>query len=448
MPTAIGILFFVASIYCFFKKDDQLFALLIFSALFQASSVIALVDKGVEPYYLVGSMFVLQIIYRRLLTTSPWRTFKGEKWMILFATLAIVSAFTLPFVFAGIPVYEQHVGIDDGFFIRPPLAFRNANLTHSLSLLLGVLVVIGAAQCVRGRIFSRNAYMFTFYFLVAIIAVQFLCSITGIPFPYEALQNHAGRSMQIVDPTDFASRYAGTFTESSGVGAVLIWFTVGFLAERLKFGRSLIPALMGLSALLLARSSAALAAITVVIVLLSFWHPVFRLPFYINVLRLRRVGLLLVLGGVLLGLVIFSPLRNSLIEVTLQKQESGSFINRIASDAYALDLFVMTKGVGVGMGSNRPSSLITSLLSTVGLLGLVVFLMAYFKLLSNAARKHPDLLWAGLGFFLFLVLSGPDYDNPWVWVFLAYVVQTAQLSEVKELAASATDLPVLSGLRA
>jgi len=448
MPTVIGILFFVASIYLFFKKDDQLFGLVIFSAIFQSSSVINLVDKGVEPYYLVGTIFVLQVIYRRLLTTSPWQTFKGEGWMILFAIIAIVSAFTLPFVFAGIPVYEQHVGIDDGFFIRPPLQFRNANFTHSLSLLLGVLVVIGAAQSVRGRIFSRKAYRFAFYFLVAVIALQFLCFVVGVEFPYSVLQNHAGRSMQIVDIADPSSRYAGTCTESSAAGGFLVCFTAGFLAERLKFGRSLIPALIGLSALLLVRSSAALAAITAVIMFLSLWHPVFRLPFYINMLRLRRVGLLLVLGGVLLGVVIFSPLRDSLIEVTLQKQESGSFVNRLASDAYALNLFVMTKGIGVGMGSNRPSTLITSLLSTVGLLGLVVFLMAYFKLLSNAARKHPDLLWAGLGYFLFLVLSGPDYDAPWVWLFLAYVVQRAQPSEVRELAASVTDLPVLSGLRA
>jgi len=139
--------------------------------------------------------------------------------------------------------------------------------------------------------------------------------------------------------------------------------------------------------------------------------------------------------------VIFSPLRDSLIEMTLQKQESGSFINRLAADAYALNLFVMTKGIGVGMGSNRPSSLITSLLSTVGLLGLIVFLLAYFKLLSNAARNHPELLWAGLAFFLCLATSGPDYDQPWIWVLLAFAVQMGYRSGFQELAPATVNIP-------
>jgi hypothetical protein len=109
--------------------------------------------------------------------------------------------------------------------------------------------------------------------------------------------------------------------------------------------------------------------------------------------------------------------------LTVNKQEGGSFIDRTAADTYALTLFVKTNFMGVGMGSNRPSSLIPSLLSTVGALGLVGFLVAYFKLLSNADPNHPELKWAGLAFFICLAASAPDYDAPWIWVFLAFVVR-------------------------
>jgi hypothetical protein len=428
MPTVLGFIFLLISIYLFFRKDDTLFGFVIFSAIFQSSSVINLGEAGIEPYYLVGSVFVLQAIYRGIMGSNPTNAFIGKKWMILFCIIAILSAFTLPFVFAGVPVYEQHVGIDDGLFIRPPLEYKNANLTHSLSLLLGVLIVLGATQNLCGKSYSKSGYIITFYFLVTIIIVQFLCSMLGIEFPYSVLQNHAGRIMQTVDVGDFSSRYAGTFTESSGAGAILTCFTAGFLAERLKVGRSLIPALIGLAAMMLVRSSGAIAAISITLVLLLLWHPIFRFPFHINLVRLRRSALLLGIAATVLGVVIFSPLRDSLIELTLKKQESGSFVNRLASDAYALNLFVMTKGIGVGMGSNRPSSLITSLLSTVGLVGLIVFLLAYFKLLSNVSTSDPELQWAGLAYFLCLATSGPDYDGPWIWVFLAFAVRVGLLT--------------------
>jgi hypothetical protein len=300
MPTVIGIIFLAASVFCFFLGDDELFALLIFSSIFQSSSVIALKDAGVTPYYLVGAVFVLQGIYRYARggkERAKQASFKGKWWMVAFGVIAIVSAFTLPFVFAGIPVYEQHIGIDDGFFLRPPLQFRNANISHSVSLLLGVLIVLGAAKRVRNGVLTGRAYLFTFYVLAGVITVQFLCLLLGIEFPYALLQNNAGGSMQMVDTRDFASRFPGTFTESSAAGQVLVCFTAGFLAERLKVGRSLIPVGVGLAAIMLVRSSTAIVAIAVVIGLLCLWHPIFRFPFYINLVRLRRVALLLVLGA-------------------------------------------------------------------------------------------------------------------------------------------------------
>jgi hypothetical protein len=448
MPTVIGGFFFLASVYCFFEKDDKLFALLVFSTLFQSSSVITFEASGMEPYYLVGSLFVLQTIYRKVLGINPAQSFNGKNWMILFAVFAILSAFTLPFVFAGTPIYAQRVGLDDGFFVRPALQFGETNVRRSLSLLLGVLVVSGAAQSFRGGIYTKKAYMFAFYFLVAMVVTQFLCSTLGIEFPYALLQNHPGKTMQIVDTGDAASRYAGTFTESSSAGHVLVCFTMGFLAAQVKFGRSLIHGLIGLGTIFLVRSTGAMAGIGITLIILLLRHPLFRFPFHVNLIRLKRIALLAIIVIVILGAVIFSPLRESLIDLTLNKHEGGSFVNRVASDVYALNLFVTTRGIGVGMGSNRPSSLITSLLSTVGIIGLVLFLLTYFKLLSNAALNHPELQWAGLAYFLCLATSGPDYDAPWIWVFLAFAVRMGLLHRKDRLADAPVRLRLENGTTA
>jgi hypothetical protein len=424
MPTVIGIIFFVTAACVFFLDDDKLFSLLIFSAIFSASSVVALSDAGIEPYYLVGALFVLQSIYRVWGGTVAQIPFRGKRWMIFFAGVAIISAFTLPFIFAGIPVYEPHVGIDAGLFLRPPLHFAHANISHSVSVLLGVLVVLGGSQNFKGPAFSEKAYRFTFYFLAGVVFLQFLCSVLGFSFPYALLQNNAGVSLQNADTGEF--RFAGTFTESSGAGAVLAAFTAGFLAEKVKHGKSIFPAFVGLFTIMLVRSTASMFAIGMAFVLLLIFHPIFRSPYRIDMVRLRRTSLLIVIAAIVLGAILFSPLRESVVDLTVNKQEGGSFIDRTAADAYALTLFVQTHGIGVGMGSNRPSSLIPSLLSTVGVLGLVGYLMAYFKLLSNAVPSHPELRWAGLALLFGMVAAGPDFDAPWIWVFLAFVVRMGQ----------------------
>ena len=428
MPTVIGIIFFVLAASVFFQEDDKLFSLLIVSAIFPASSIVDLSDAGIEPYFLVGALFVLQRIYRAMVGTKADTSFRGKRWLILFAGIAILSAFTLPFIFAGIPVYEPHIGIDAGLFLNPPLQFAHANISHSVSVLLGVLVVFGASQNFKGPAFSEKAYRFAFYFLAGVVLVQFLCFALGISYPYDLLQNNAGVKLQTADTGDFSSRFPGTFTESSGAGAVLAAFTAGFLAEKIKYGKSIIPALLGLFTIILVRSTGSIVAIGLAIVLLVIFHPIYRFPYHIDKVRLRRVALLIAIALFVLVVVLFSPLRDSVMDLTVNKQEGGSFFNRTASDLYALTLTVQTYGIGVGMGSNRPASLIPSLLSTVGVLGLVSYLMAYFKLLSNAVPNHRELRWAGLVLLIGLAAAIPDYDGPWIWVFLAFVVRMSHVA--------------------
>jgi uncharacterized membrane protein YbaN (DUF454 family) len=432
MPTLIGLIFLLASAYCFFQKDDRLFALVIVSAIFQASSVISSDAHGVQPYYAVAAIFVLQSMLRGRNVGKP--SFRGRGWMILFAVIGIASAFILPVVFAGTPVYDPYVGIDDGLFIRPPLQLGLANLTQSVYLLLDVLVVVGASRNVNGVNFTLRAYKLAFYLVAGTVILQFLFSVFGVEFPYYLLQTHGGYSLQGVQTGEWSSRYPGTFTESSGAGLVLASFTAGFLAERMKFGRSLLPCLTGLFAIFLVRSTSSMAAVGLTFLGLLIAHPVFRFPYHLNAIYLKRSILLIVAGAAALALVAFSPLRDSLISATLEKGESSSFVNRLASDQYAMELFSVTKGIGVGMGSNRPSSLITSLLSTVGLAGFAVFLLAYSGLLANSTRENSWLRWVGCALFLDMALGGPDYTMPWVWVILAFAVQMGRLSDDKLLA--------------
>lgn len=422
MPTAIGLIFTGLAACFFFLKDDRLFALTVFSSIFTASSIISITGSGLLPYYFIAGIFALQSIYHGACRPENTYPFRGKKWVTWFIVVCLLSAVTLPVIFAGIPVYDPHLGIDLGFFIQEPLHFSHSNLTYAAFLLLGASLVWGASRRFTGPNRANTVYLFAFYFLIVVVFAQWLLPLMGLEFPYKILQTHQGVAVSSLGEGDMYNRFPGTFTEPSGAGELLACCTSGFIAARLKYSKPLIPVLIGIVALLLVRSSGSLLAVAVTVIILLLSTPVFRPP-YINLKRVANLFLILASLCGIVAIVLFTSLRDSLIDVTFNKSESGSFLHRLTADAFALTLFVRTYGLGVGVGSNRPSSIVTSLLSTVGIVGCILFFGAYILLLSNAKRKNPWLLWAGLGFILTQISSGPDFDSPWLWSLLAIAVR-------------------------
>lgn len=423
MPTIEGVVFFLAAAVLFFQPGEGLFGLVLISAIFEASSIYAGTDHGIQPYYMVGLIYGLQSIARGRWTAFSKLRFSGKRWVILFLTVAILSALVLPHIFAGIPVYDPYVGVDDGLLIRPPLHPSLANLTQSVYLLMDAMVLFSAAASAQVGAFSEKAYRFAFQLLAGIVVLQFVCAMVGIHFPYELLQTHGGYSVQTAEVGDLSSRYPGTFTESSQAGFALVTFASGFIAERIQYGKSMVPLMISLFALVLIRSTTAFAAFAVVFFLLLITNRAFRFPYYLNVAIFKRTILLVALGAIAVSAAILSPLRSSIEDVTVNKSETGSYVHRLASDAYALQLAVETKGLGVGMGSNRPSSLLTSLLSTVGIAGFILFAGMFFQITRNAKGERRWLQWACLGLIVDMAIGVPDYTAPWLWVVLALTVQ-------------------------
>jgi len=64
MPTLVGLVFFIASIWFLLLDNDLLFGLVLISSIFESSSIVATESHGVQPYYMVAFFFVLQCVYR------------------------------------------------------------------------------------------------------------------------------------------------------------------------------------------------------------------------------------------------------------------------------------------------------------------------------------------------------------------------------------------------
>lgn len=411
MPTVIGLIFLALGIYCLVNKEDWLLGFLIFSGLFQASSVINFGSFGIQPFYFASCLF----LYSQAKKKRFWKhdvDFSGKRVLAVFGGLGLFSALAYPFIFAGIPVYSPKIGIDDGFLYHPPLQFSVGNLAQAAYLVVELVTVWFAASAIKNDK-TRTFYDYCFKFLVGLIFLQFACLQLGISFPYAMLQNNPGYSMAEVG-LDPAARVIGTFSEPSGVGLVLAIFYAGYFFEFFSGAGSAFKVIVAAISIGLVRSSSALATMLLTTVLILISYPVYRFPWSIRGSRLWKLSLVLAVAV----LIAFSPLNATLREYTTEKNESVSYIHRTAADLFSLQLAANTHWIGVGLGSNRPSSLLTSLLSNVGMLGLILFLVLVVQIARNPKGMDVWIRWALFAAIFDSMLGGPDITQPWIWIVL------------------------------
>jgi len=163
------------------------------------------------------------------------------------------------------------------------------------------------------------------------------------------------------------------------------------------------------------RSSSSLAAVVLLTIAILVFYPFYCFPWTIN--RQRFQKLVLILGVALL--IVFSPISTAMRSYTMDKSDTLSYVHRIYSDMHSMQLFVDTHGVGVGLGSNRPSGFIPSLLSCVGLPGTILFALMVIQILRDAQKESSWMCWAVVGVLMNMALGGPDINQPVLWIFLA-----------------------------
>jgi hypothetical protein len=175
---------------------------------------------------------------------------------------------------------------------------------------------------------------------------------------------------------------------------------------------------------MVASSSSLLTLFLAPFALLVRYSP-FRFPWYINLRQTKRIAwiLFVLVTPLVLALLFFSGYREVLTTATVSKGESGSFINRTAADLYSLQLLLRTYGLGVGLGSNRSSSVLTTLMSNVGVAGTLAFLVFYFKLFANLPEEYAWFKWAGFALFANMSMGIADITMPLMWCPMLLAIQ-------------------------
>lgn len=108
----------------------------------------------------------------------------------------------------------------------------------------------------------------------------------------------------------------------------------------------------------------------------------------------------------------------------LDKQSSFSYRIRSNADNMAKQIFLDTYGLGVGLGSHRPSSGLLALISGPGVLGTALFLLFLATAVlppasASAAATSRPIRWAVIGLLLCHVITGPEFHKAILWLMVA-----------------------------
>jgi hypothetical protein len=433
MPTILGVIFFCSGAYFFLRKEEGLLGLLIIASVFEASSALNVAERGIQPHYVIAMFIIARAFVNSVLGLRSGSRMPQGKWLLIFGAVAIVATLVLPVVFAGIPVYDPKLGIDEPS--RPPLHFGLNNVAQAVFVAWHIATAYAILFIRFSARTTRRMYIFAFYLALLFIYTQSFCSLTGLPYPDSLIRNNPGYGIVELTMIFHGVRCPGTFTEPSVAGAFVVMYCVGFLAEYLTGKGGSFRVILSLLAIGLTASSGALFALVICLLAFAILHSPFRYPWYIKIRQMKRIAWItfLIVTPVVLALVVSPSYREALIGLTVSKGETGSFANRTASDLYGLQLFVQTYGLGLGLGSNRSSSLFTTLLSCVGLLGALAFGMFYLKLFANLADEYAWLKWAAFALLLNMCLDISDVTFPILWLPILLAIQFSQGGETSRL---------------
>jgi hypothetical protein len=450
--TLLGAVFSPLAIACFLLRPFYLLPLLVVASVFEAGSVVNGVigdfEFGIQPFYLIEILIVLRLVMlglgpAKLLPRreSPMRTVV----ILLFAfwLWSVSSAFVMPHLFAGILVSVPRNGGDAEF---SPLVWNLSNLVQAGYLTLNVGTAVYALHIVRTRLESEQLIKALYWaaFIVVLIGfLQFAAEKGGWDFPYETFNSNPGYAMGFQEDIGSVHRFNSTFVEPSFAGSYLAATTCGLLASFLA-GRSGIGGFVGLfgltAMLFLTTSTTGFAALAIgVSMLLAYFNP-FR--GHQDARRSSSFGWVVILVGfAIVGcvLILTPELGEAVLTSTLEKGESQSFWFRLANEFHSIELLVETYGLGVGLGGNRSSGLIPTILSSVGIVGAALFTAMLFKISrlfpGRSARSSLQMgFWALVTMIISEIVAVPDLNRPVLWGFLTLVL--CQLNVDLDLRAS------------
>jgi len=413
--TFLGAIFVVAyAIGLFTKGRIGVLSVSAAAIPFNDSAAVVIGGIPITPFYL-GMLIYLPLAYLRIGFPRPDFVLP---WLL--GLWGVVVTLTGPTVFAGMPVVASGKGLDNQIGRWSELDYTTSNAAQMIYLFLNLalLMALASSQDTKHWIPSIPAVVGTW-----VAAVMWLFREAGVPWPSELFANSPRRTYAS------GARLAGQFTEPSHLGAfalvsaVLLTVTV-LIKQPRRALRVLYLLTIGADILLIVESEAltALAGAGIFTILALSWG------LYRVLLRNAKIPIFLpfFLAVMVVALPKVVEFTQGVIEYKFQARRS--IAGRSSADATSLQVFLDSGGFGVGLGSNRSSSMLLLLLSTVGIVGTLIFFLLMGRAISDGLRDRSRLPFVAA---LIAILSAslaslPDLVSPMTWLLVGFCWNSGQ----------------------
>jgi hypothetical protein len=450
--TAIGWIVIPVTLILFLFRPSLLLPLTLMLAVFQGASVINFPGDSpvaVLPYFFAASFVALHsmLIGEPRYALARWKEYRAYLApVLLFATFAGASALVLPLTndrllidsWRGTGSIANMIGrMEPG---QVPLHWTLGNLAQTIYLGLNVSVVwtivMRALRPGQLRLFV-NIFYWSGLVVILVGMYQELAFKLGYHFPSEFFNsNISGMQLYGVVLGQLGiERMSATFSESSYAGAFLAaWLTLSIFS--FQRGRSLFRFVAafaaGSFALIMTLSSTGYIAFGGVLVFLMI-QPLITLVFSGRI-SVQQLGFVAIIIAALVAGALVVPDPRAILNLTLMdKAASMSAFYRIRADLHALELFRDSFGVGVGLGSDKASSLATYVLANLGIVGTLLFVFMLLSALGisdqnpgegEMVRNVKAMRGAFMANLLAMLVAIGDPNWPIFWVLLGLLVGT------------------------
>ncbi|MEO0061565.1 MAG: hypothetical protein RLZZ08_125 [Pseudomonadota bacterium] len=392
--TFVGLLQLVIGSILLFRSLPAMLMFLLASGLFGGSAALtmpAIGNSSVPPI-----QFALLFVYIRLLMPrggyfAVWTQGIRDNFMlVLFTFYGMVAAYAGPRIFAGrMNVAPVRFENPRNLFDAIPLEPTSQNFTASIYLLCALLAALAAYAIVRSRagvemLVKGGVVIAWVHALSGLIAS--LTKGTPLEEVFSLFRN--GNYAQLDQAYQGFNRVDGFFPEASGWAAFgIAWFV--FNCE--CWYRSVWSKHTGRAALLLGAvlffSTSSTAYVGIGCYLVFFIGRLLVMPASVQPVRLKQ-GLLAMFSMMVMAAVAMAAIPHfaaqvvdMILHMTVDKGDSLSGQQRLFWAMQGFTAFEVSAGVGIGPGSFRSSSLLTAILGTMGVVGVLTFAGYVFSVL-------------------------------------------------------------------
>lgn len=372
------------------------------AAIFNASVILKVGGSALPLYTGIELLVILRLLlpYRG----SGFLKFNDFYTFFIFITIIFLWVYTylVANFFAGIKVYSGQSGFETNFSSGGiPLEWGGANINQLV--LLSVHLILVLLMYKRRNYISQDFYLFSIFCSTIVFSI-FSFMWKFLPALYmnisELFFNNSNKNLP---PAVYEARLSGTFSEPSYAGVFIGTFSIIFLLNK-----KLSYKVMGLILLYLGFLNLSSSFVFTLLVSVFVLFFLFK-----SRLDIKLLGICILFLSSIFVYMIFN---DYIIQYLDKKGDSTSGIVRVASNWNAINNFINSFGLGIGVGSERPSSLIVSMLNNLGVIFTGILLFLIFKLVKFRDNYHSYVLLISLVVvFLGCFTSIPEYTWAVIW---------------------------------